>query len=299
MRISSGQITATMLASLQMNYGDVGRLEMQLSSGKKILKPSDDPIGSVSLLGLKKEQKAIEQYQSNITQTQTQLSQGEVQLDSMVNILMRVQDLTQMASNDSYSSDERIGMATELRQLHASLLDLANAKDENGSYLFSGSEVNTTPVVKDATGNYSYQGDAYQRQVAVAHGVTIVANNNASDLFFSGGTNFFQELDGFISTLETAPGSVNTASGLMLDTIAATQDSISIERSGMGARQNTLEQLNSAHSEMKLFSEEVSNKIETLDYSEATTEMSSTLMALQVTMQAFSKVNNLSLFNYL
>jgi flagellar hook-associated protein 3 len=298
MRISTGQIQQTMLGSLQSNYSQYGRLQMQMASGKEILQPSDDPIGSVALLGLKKEQKSLSQYQDNISQVQTQLSQDDVQLDSMTEMLQRVQDLTQTAANDTNSTDELKAYAVELRQLQQGLVDLANARDENGSYLFSGSQVDKKPVETDASGNYIYQGDTLSRDVAVAHGVTISANDNASDLFFSSG-NFFQQFDTFISSLETATGSVSTEANTMLAQLTSTQSDISSVRSSIGARTNTLDQLDSSHSEMKLFSEDVSNEIESLDYSAAATKMSDVLLALQVTQQSFSKVNSLSLFNYL
>ena len=85
----------------------------------------------------------------------------------------------------------------------------------------------------------------------------------------------------------------------MLAQLTSTQSDISSVRSSIGARINTLEQLDSSHSEMKLFSEEVSNEIQSLDYSAAATKMSDVLLALQVTQQSFGKVNNLSLFNYI
>lgn len=298
MRISTGQIQQTMLGSLQSNYSQYGRLQMQMASGKEILQPSDDPIGSVALLGLKKEQKALSQYQDNISQVKTQLSQNEVQLETMTEMLLRVQDLTQTAANGTNGTAELKAFAVEMRQIQQGLLDVANAKDENGSYLFSGTEVDKKSVALDAGGNYIYQGDTRSRDVAVAHGVTLSANDNASELFFASG-NFFQQFDDFLTVLETATGPVSTEANTMLAQLTATQGDISSVRSGIGARINTLDQLNTSHAEMKLFSKDVSNEIESLDYSAATTKMSDVLLALQVTQQSFGKVNSLSLFNYL
>ena len=296
MRISTGQIQQTMLGSLQSNYSQYGRLQMQMASGKEILQPSDDPIGSVALLGLKKEQKALSQYQNNISQVKTQLSQNEVQLETMTEMLLRVQDLTQTAANGTNGTAELKAFAVEMRQIQQGLLDVANAKDENGSYLFSGSKVDVKPV--NLNGSGGPQGDTRSRDVAVAHGVTISANNNASELFFASG-NFFQQFDSFLTALETATGPVSTEANTMLAQLTATQGDISSVRSGIGARINTLDQLNTSHAEMKLFSTDVSNEIESLDYSAATTKMSDVLLALQVTQQSFGKVNSLSLFNYL
>ncbi|MFC3913452.1 flagellar hook-associated protein FlgL [Pseudaeromonas sharmana] len=298
MRISTGQIQQTMLGSLQNNYRDFGRLQQQMSSGKKILQPSDDPIGAVKLIGLQKEQASLTQFKANISMVKTQLSQGEVQMESMSNVLLRMQDLTQMAANGSYGDDEREAMAVELRQLQDSLVDLANARDENGSYLFSGSEVKTAPIAKDAAGNYVYQGDGYQRDVMVAQGVSIAANDTAADMFFANG-DFFNQMDALLSELDNPTGQGAALASAMLDQLSATQQSVTRVQSGVGARINTLDQLDESHDEQKLFSQEVSNQIEALDYSAAATELSNVLLSLQVTQQAYGKVNNLSLFNYL
>ena len=98
MRISTNQIQLSMLDNLQQGFGEYARLDRQISSNKRILQPSDDPVGSVQLLGLKKEQAAMAQYQKNIANAKSQLSQGEIQLETMTNMLSRLRDLTQTAA---------------------------------------------------------------------------------------------------------------------------------------------------------------------------------------------------------
>ncbi len=90
MRISTNQLSASMLTNLQKGYSDYAELGNQIASGKRITQPSDDPIGSVQLLGLKKEQAAMTQYQKNIANAKSQLSQAEIQLDTMTNLVSRL-----------------------------------------------------------------------------------------------------------------------------------------------------------------------------------------------------------------
>ena len=168
MRISTNQIQLSMLDNLQYGFGEYARLDRQISSNKRILQPSDDPVGSVQLLGLKKEQVAMEQYQKNIANAKSQLSQGEIQLESMTNMLMRLRELTQTAATGSLSEDDRRAIATEVGVIKEGLFDLANARNESGSSLFAGSQVNQTTLVKNASGDYVYQGDALLREVSIA-----------------------------------------------------------------------------------------------------------------------------------
>lgn len=298
MRISSSQIQRSVLDNIQTGYADYAKLDRQIVTGKRILQPSDDPIGSVRVLGLHREQAAIGQYQKNIFNAKTQLSQAETQLDSMTSMISRLRELTQIVANDSVSKDDRMGAATELASLRDGLLDLANARNEAGSSMFAGSKVKDTALVKVGA-DYVYQGDALQREVAIGKGVTVSLNEGADVLFGSGTGSFFGQLDQFITDLQTTPGSVNAQAGSMLDASMKVLDAVSSMTSRIGAKINLLDQLDQTHTEMATYSKEVSNEIESLDYSEATTRQANVLMALQVQQQAFAKINSLSLFNYM
>ncbi|PTT48338.1 lateral flagellar hook-associated protein LfgL [Aeromonas sp. HMWF016] len=298
MRISTNQIQLSMLDNLQYGFGEYARLDRQISSNKRILQPSDDPVGSVQLLGLKKEQVAMEQYQKNIANAKSQLSQGEIQLESMTNMLMRLRELTQTAATDSLSEDDRRAIATEVGVIKEGLFDLANARNESGSSLFAGSQVNQTTLVKNASGDYVYQGDSLVREVSIAKGVTVGLNQTAEKLFIDNG-DFFKQLDTMVAAIESgAPDAADQARS-MLDRSKVLQDDISQMVSTIGARMNLLDQVDEGHTEKGTYSKEVSNQIESLDYASAVTQQAHVLMALQVQQQAFAKVNGLSLFNYM
>jgi flagellar hook-associated protein 3 FlgL len=298
MRISTNQIQLSMLDNLQHGFGEYARLDRQISANKRILQPSDDPVGSVRLLGLKKEQVAMEQYQKNIANAKSQLSQGEQQLETMTHMLMRLRELTQTAATGSLSEGDRRAVASETAVIKDGLLDLANARNESGSSLFAGSQVNQTAIVKTPAGDYQYQGDALIREVGIAKGVTVGLNQTADLLFIQNG-DFFKQLDAMVEAMESgAPDAADQARN-MLDRSKTLQDDISQMVSSIGARINLLDQVDEGHAEKGVYSKEVSNQIESLDYASAVTQQAHVLMALQVQQQAFAKVNGLSLFNYM
>ncbi|TNH88960.1 lateral flagellar hook-associated protein LfgL [Aeromonas sobria] len=304
MRISTNQIQLSMLDNLQHGFGDYARLDRQISTQKRILQPSDDPVASVQLLGLQKEQAAMAQYQKNIANAKSQLSQGELQLDTMTNMLMRLRELTQTAATGSLSDVDRKAVASEVVIIKDGLLDLANARNESGSSLFSGSKVDQTALVKvtDPTaadfGSYTYKGDALIREVGIAKGVTIGLNQTADKLFLQP-DDFFKRLDSMVTAINAAAPDAADQARAMLDRSQALQDNISQAVSTIGARINLLDQIDESHAEKGVYSKEVSNQIESLDYAEAATRQAHVLMALQVQQQAFAKVNGLSLFNYM
>ena len=304
MRISTNQIQLSMLDNLQHGFGEYARLDRQISTQKRILQPSDDPVGSVQLLGLQKEQVAMAQYQKNIANAKSQLSQGELQLDTMTNMLMRLRELTQTAANGSLSEGDRKAVASEVAIIKDGLLDLVNARNESGSSLFSGSKVDETALVKVTDpkdtdfGGYRYKGDHLVREVGIAKGVTVGLNQTADQLFLQP-DDFFKRLDSMVKAInDAAPDAIDQARG-MLDRSQTLQDNISQAVSTIGARINLLDQIDESHAEKGVYSKEVSNQIESLDYAEAATRQAHVLMALQVQQQAFAKVNGLSLFNYM
>ncbi|TNH98660.1 lateral flagellar hook-associated protein LfgL [Aeromonas sobria] len=298
MRISTNQIQLSMLDNLQQGFGEYARLDRQISTQKRILQPSDDPVGSVQLLGLQKEQVAMAQYQKNIANAKSQLSQGELQFETMTNMLMRLRELTQTAATGSLSDADRKAVASEVAIIKDGLLDLANARNESGSSLFTGSKVDQTALVKQTSGDYIYQGDNLVREVSIANGVTVGLNQTADQLFLQP-DDFFKRLDSMVTAINAAaPDAVDQARA-MLGRSQTLQDNISQAVSTIGARINLLDQIDESHAEKGVYSKEVSNQIESLDYAEAATRQAHVLMALQVQQQAFAKVNGLSLFNYM
>jgi len=296
MRVSTGQLQMTLLLGMQNGQNQYNTLLAQMAGGNRILKPSDDALGSVRLLDLTRQQSSLNQYQNNIAQVKSSLSAEETQLSSVNEVLLRVRDLTLEAGNGAIGVDERKAINNELSVLRDSLVDFANAKGEQGNYLFSGSQVDKPAVVKDATGKYIYQGDTLVREVNVSKGVAVKVNDTAQSLFFSGGNNFFDQLTTFIDTLDTATGDVNADMQTALGQIDDVLSSVTRTLTDIGGRQNMLDQLDSAHGDMLLYSQKLSTDISALDYGKASVQANQVLLQLQSTQAAYLKLNNLSLF---
>lgn len=295
MRVSTGQLQMTLLLGMQNGQNQYNTLMAQMASGNRILKPSDDALGSVRLLDLTRQQSSLNQYQNNIAQVKSSLSAEETQLSSVNDVLLRIRDLTLEAGNGAIGVNERQAIKNELVVLRDSLVDFANAKGEQGNYLFSGSQVDKPAVVKDAAGNYVYQGDTLVREVNVAKGVSVKVNDTAQNLFFAGGS-FFDQLTDFIDILDTATGDVNADMQVALGQIDDVLGSVTRTITDIGGRQNMLDQLESAHGDMLLYSKKLSTDISALDYSKASIQANQVLLQLQSTQAAYLKLNNLSLF---
>lgn len=299
MRISTGQMQRYIMQGLTGQGERYAQVSQQMVTGNRILKPSDDPLGTVKLLGLNREQQALTQYRANIAQLDSRLSKVESYLQSGHDVLLRVQDLTLAAANGSYSDSDRAAAAQELTSLRTTLLDIANARGEEGDYLFAGSLLNAPAVVVDGGGNYVYQGDALTRQVSVAKGVTIASNDTAQALFFDGAGNFFDDLTAFIDALNTPGVDALAEAHTMMDRLVDTMDAINFTLTDIGGRMNSLQQLELSQEDLGLANQEIIGELKDLNYAEAMTRVAQIELALTATQKTFANINQLSLFDYL
>lgn len=172
MRISTAfaqyQSTTAMLAQ----QAKLSNTQMQLSTGEKILKPSDDPSGSVRALDLTVSINTVKQYDANVNFLKQKLNAEESAMQGGMEVLHRARVLTVQALNGTNTRQDRQEIGLEIAQLRDQLLGLANTKDTNGEYLFAGVRSQTipfskTPVQSPAYG-FAFQGDASTRELQMS-----------------------------------------------------------------------------------------------------------------------------------
>lgn len=297
MRVSSGQLSQLVLQGMQRQDKEYAQLMTQMSSGYRINKISDDPLGTVTLLGIAREQSSYDQYRSNIDRVISRLEQTESYLDTSFNVLLRVQDLALGAVNGSATQSDRQALAAELRSLNDTLISFANAQDEDGNYLFSGSKLDTPPVADTGAG-LAYQGDNLRRDVPVAQGVTLTSNETIENVYFNGGS-FFANLEAFITDLETDSATLDTTGPQIISSLQRTMDGLNQKLTEVGSRIVSANSLDSAQEDLALANEKIRGNIRDLDYINAVGRVNKIEMALSTTQKTYSKLSQLSLFDYL
>ncbi len=208
MRIGTLQMFRQGVTAILEQQTSLLRTQQQLSSGRRIVNPSDDPIGSAQLIGLSESLQITEQYQRNIQRVQARLELEDTALGSIGDALQRARELTVQGLNDTNAGDERVAIAKEVRQILDEVLGLANRKGENGEYLFAGFQGLTTPFSHDGAGNFSYAGDQGQRSIQVGPARQVADGDSGQAVFVdipatSGGTeSLFTTLYELASDLE-------------------------------------------------------------------------------------------------
>jgi flagellar hook-associated protein 3 FlgL len=300
MRIATSQYQAMMNASLQKNQGRITELTQQMANGNRIQVPSDDPVDSVRISRLKREEAAIEQYRDNIAAVKQRMSKNEGYLSNMINDMGSGRDLLVWASDGSNAPDDLNAMVTSLTALRDSLLYTSNTIDQEGRYLFSGTATATAPLAFNASApvgsRYSYAGNVNEQTVVVGNGITQVANQNLQGL-----EKLLNELDQSIATL-SAPGvspndpAVRTVLTNNLDGFDDAMNLLSGKVAVLGGQQNILKTIDANHENVSLSNQMAITEIGQLDMGAAAIELSGYSTALQASYKAYSKIGNLSLF---
>jgi len=183
-RISTSQTFSQGTNSILNNQSKVSQTQLQLSKGTRILKPSDDPIGSAVALDLQKQIDNALQYISNGQTAETKLAIEESSLSNVTDILQRIRELTLQAANATQNQTDRAAITVEIKQRLDELVGLGNSQLANGEYLFSGFKSNVRPFTADGTGNISYNGDQGVLNVNVNTSVRVESGNSGDEVFF-------------------------------------------------------------------------------------------------------------------
>lgn len=302
MRISMQNMYSSNLYSLQKSTIEIARHNEMQALQTSMLKPSDDPIGAVQVIGTERDVAQTEQYIKNIQSLSSGLDRSETHLSSMIDLQGRLREIAVASNNGSLSPADRAAYGAEMEELMESMVSLVNATDESGNYLFSGNLTNTQPLL-NTNGVYSYEGDSNQREVQVANNTWMEANVTAEAFIFSNGSDdIFNQAQAYMDvlsdpTLSPGDAAFDTASENMQSTLDDTLNSISATITDLGGKQNSLSLTQTSHEEMKIFSEGVIGEIKDLDYAASISESTKLMTALQATQYTFIEISKLSLFS--
>ncbi|WP_342119112.1 flagellar hook-associated protein FlgL [Pseudoduganella sp. OTU4001] len=167
MRISSQTIYNSGVSQLNTLQSQLQRTQLQLSTGRRVLTPADDPVASARALEISQSKELNTQFVTNRSNARSSLSLVDQSLQNTDDLLQDVKRLIVNAGNPALSQQDRLSLATELEGRLDDLLGQANAADGTGGYLFSGYKLNTEPFPKTSTGA-TYQGDQGARELQVA-----------------------------------------------------------------------------------------------------------------------------------
>jgi len=303
MRVSSTQYHATMNTALQNANARLETILQKLASGRKYLLPSENPIASIRMSRLSREEATLDQYRENISVLSDRLTRNERYLDGMSADMLGARDLMVWAADGSSTSADVNAMASSLQPLMDSLFYSANIQDAEGRYEFSGSATATPTVTFDAAApigsRYTYTGNTDKQLVVVGNGVTQPANVTLDEM-----AALLNQLDSVRDVLTAPTVNVNDAAvravvKATIEGIDVALESVSSKIATLGGAQNILTTLENNHANVSLSNKQAALILGQLDYAEAAVKVNGYTTAVQATQKAYGAVSKLSLFDVL
>ncbi|MEE9332979.1 MAG: flagellar hook-associated protein FlgL [Granulosicoccaceae bacterium] len=181
MRISSKQIASRMAAEMMQRQVDISKSQEQIASGKRVNRPSDDPAVAGQLLGIEEASEQLEQFNRNSIAAESRLAMEETSIAAVSDTLMRLRELALTANSGPVDDATRSAIGAELRQRTDELYDIANSRDANGDYLFSGSNNNIQPFHRQVPVQYAGSDDA--NRLPIGLGRQIQLGDSGADVF--------------------------------------------------------------------------------------------------------------------
>ena len=185
MRISTAGIHHAALTALLNQQSVLSRTQTQIASGKRVQTPADDPVAAVHIMELQRALAESDQFDRNADMAKNRLTLEEQALADANTLIQRVHEQTIQGNNASVDPASRKMLAAEVRSRLKELMDIANRRDANGEYLFSGYATTTQPFAQTSSTTIAYFGDQGARALQIGPDQRVVDSHSGSAAFMA------------------------------------------------------------------------------------------------------------------
>jgi flagellar hook-associated protein 3 FlgL len=305
MRISTNTMYQLGISKINTLQAEQVKLQQQISTGRRIESPSDDPVAAARALEVSYAQGINAKYADTRQTAQLKLNTLESSLTTITNLLVSAQSSLIAAGNGGYSDQERGFIANELKGTLEMLIGLANTKDSSGNYLYAGYQTTTLPFVANATGA-SYSGGINQQQVLQVESQRQMAVSFSGDQVFQNGIDIFTTLTDVINLLNTPiaitnAGPIPYSDGLStaISGMQSTVDNILNVRADIGSKLHEIDALDLSGSDRDLQYSKSLSELQDLDYATALSDLAKQQTIMEAAQKSFVSTTSLSLFKYI
>lgn len=279
---------------LNRSNDQLQNLQLQIASGRKLNRPSDDPTAISPVLSARTRIQSADRYMETIASGLDRITQMDSYLDAIQNNLVRLKEISIAGVNGALSAADMTTYAEEVAQLRQSLLADANASVD-GKYLFAGFAETTRPFTENEDGTVIYNGDNGVIEFEIAPNELIAVNLTGADLM-QGDVDIFA----LVGQLEEALRSNDpTAVAALIDPLEQAADQVRILRSQGGNVGRRLDGAAAQMERIKLDMEALRSRYEDVDMLEAITRLQQQEQSFQAALSITGRVAQLSILDYL
>lgn len=298
-RITPSMMHMQLTRNLNNNLARMESLQGQLTTGRKINKPSDDPVGITYSLRYRTELASNDQYQKNTDSALSWLSFNDTVLNQSGNVLHRLKELSVQGATGTNPQVALDAISSEVAELKQQMLDIANSK-LNGKYVFNGQQFDRIPYDATQPGfdAKTVSTDTGEVMYAVGVGVTMPINVNGNEVFGSPSEtdNIFAVFDNIMA--ELAAGD-NAGVSAELANIESRLDKILNARSLVGSRTNRLELMQNRLDDLGINLTDMQSKTEDADYEKLLIDSKINESVYQASLSVGAKVITPTLVDFL
>ena len=302
MRVTSAFAYDSSIASLQRRQQAMSTAQEQLTSGKRVLRPSDDPSDAARAERALAAMSKNEAQQRALEASRNAMQLGESALGEAGELMQQARELVVSAGNGSYTDAERRTIAESLRGLRNDLFAIANRDDGAGRYLFGGQGSDSAPFADTGSG-VAYNGTAGQMGGAAGDGLALSIDGRAAWLGAGGGgTSVFATLDNTINALLTTGQTGTQVAQTVSDGLAgidSATDNLGAWRARAGEALNRADRIENRLGQGKLDAQRERSSAEDLDMLSAISDFQNQQTGYSAALQTYSMVQKMSLFDYL
>lgn len=290
MRVTNNLVVDRFLRNLMQTERRLSDIHEQLSTGRRINEPSDDPVGISNAMRLRTTLKEVEQYKSNIGEAKNWLEITEGALANATDTLHRARDLTVQAASGSLDQQSLDGIGKEIQQLMNQLAQSGNTT-YGDRFIFSG-DMNAEPYPSGAAATPA-QGNASPITREIVRGVNVTINLSAQDAF-DPAIQALQTIDALIQA-----GDTEGISNQGLAELDAAMDNLLAQRAEVGARYNRLELAEQRMADTETTVTSLLSDQEDVDMARAIMDLQSTQAAYNTALAAGARIIQPTLVDFL
>jgi flagellar hook-associated protein 3 FlgL len=307
-RITTQMTSADLLANINSSLDRIDTTQQELSTGKKINQPSDDPYGTSLSLQLTNEIGGLNDYANNVSDGTGWTQAGTAALTDITNAVQRIRELTVGAANGTLSQSDMAADAQEVNQLIDQIKQDANSQ-YNGQYIFSGAATGTQPYQngESATGlSDPYAGDNGSVMRTIGPNTSIPVNVNLGAVLGTGQNPVGSPTGdgGLLNTLrniaqDMTSGNSSALSGTDLSQLDTNLNSLTGLSANLGATTDRLQMASSRIQSLQAADQGVLSNTQDADMAQTEIDFSTQQAALTAALQAGAHIVQQSLMNFL
>jgi flagellar hook-associated protein 3 FlgL len=295
-RITEGMLGRRLLSDLRTNTNKIAEAQRQIASGRRIHKPSDDPLGTHNAMRLRSELAGIEQDRRTIDDTIGWVDTADTALGTMTDVVHRAKELALQGANGTMSQSDRNKLADEIDQLLETAKTAGNAS-YGGRYIFAGTDTTSPPYLAGAVD--AYQGDAGTIARQIGPGVSVRINLFGSDVLGNGGGDdkLLSTLRGIADDLRT--GDLDSLRGPALGALESNLEDVTSARGVNGALSTRLETARERLAQTEESTTALLSATEDTDIAKALIDLSTQQSVYQAALQSGQALVQPSLLDFL